>query len=284
MPEEEIIKEETEETEEVEDVEVDPELIIGEEAEIEEESEETEEEETSLEDVTKDYESLKGNYDSLQKHKGDLDKALHGLRQEIKTLKAGPKETDDDAEFTDSQLLGLMETHKDDPATMLQIMRHEAKQAAKNQGKETVQDLATGSLKKETDAFLLDKYPNFFSEDSEIRPVINEAKERFGLTDHPIGDFYAAGAVALHSLPQIMQSEFERGKKEALGGKAENKRIVDIGKKTPADPGKRSSKPSTTLSGTAAETAKQMNLNKAQQKIYAKMLGKKKLNTVSVEA
>lgn len=284
MEDEEAVEAEEVETEET-DVETDTELIIGDDSEIEDETEETEEEEeeTSLEDVTKEYESLKTNYESLSKHKGDLDKALHGLRQEIKTLKTGKTEADgEDAEFTDSQLLGLMETHKDDPATMLQIMRHEAKQAAKNQGKAVVDDLQTGNLKKQTDDFLLQQYPNFYSDDSEIRPVINSAKEKFGLDDHPLGDFFAAGSVALQSLPQIMQAQYERGKKEALGGKAEETRKENIGKKTPADSGKRSSK-STSLKGQALETAQQMGLSPSQQKLYAKMLGNKN-KSVSVEA
>ena len=107
---------------------------------------------------------------------------------------------------------------------------------------------------------------------------------RFGLNDHPLGDFYAAGAVALSSLPQIMKSEFERGKKEALGGKADEKRIEDIGKKTPADAGKKAGKSAETLTDQAKATADQMEMTPGQRKIYAKMLGNKKLNTVSVEA
>ncbi len=274
------------------DVDKDPELIIGDDDDSGDDSGDSDDpgDDPGDDDPSKPDEKdqliaeLEG---TLKNKEAEYSRNFYGLRQEMKKLKEGtPSESDDDAEFTDSQLMGLMETHKDDPATMLQIMRHEAKQAAKNQGKETVQDLATGNLKKETDAFLLDKYPNFYADDSEIRPIINQAKERFGLNDHPLGDFYAAGACALHSLPEIIKSAREEGKKEALGGKAEDKRIVDIGKKTPADPGRRSPKSSTSVSGTALETAKQMGFDKnpTLMKHYAKMLGNKKSNTVSVEA
>uniref|UniRef100_A0A6M3KZB1 Uncharacterized protein n=1 Tax=viral metagenome TaxID=1070528 RepID=A0A6M3KZB1_9ZZZZ len=239
---------------------------------------------SSLDDVVKDYESLKTNYESLQKHKGDLDKAIHGLRQEVRALKSTPKkdDSDDDAAFTDSQLIGLLNEHKDDPATLLQIMRHEATQAAKKGEKNTANAIEVSNRVKNAKNFLIQRYPDYYSEGFQGKEMVDTVKKELGIEDTPLGDLYGTGVAVLRDLPNLIRSIKEEAKREALGDKVETTRKNEILTTKPANKSKGLKRESTGLTAQQMETAKLLGMNKKQMQTYALQLANANKRTVTV--
>ncbi len=233
------------------------------------------------EDITKKFSDLETRLSERDSHVTDLNKAIHGLRKELKETKAEKMESGETV-FTDAQLINLIEEHKDDPATQLQIMKHVAKQHAKGAQEGAVDQAAISSTKKELDGFLSTTYPDLSTDGSEIRVVVDETKDRLGLSDHPYGDFLGTGAMLLQNIESFTAQAREEGKQEALKEMADGKRKADIKKKLPASPGGGKKKGSDVISSDVLKTAKQMGLSKKATEIYAKIRASAKQDTVTV--
>ncbi len=233
------------------------------------------------EDITKKFSDLETRLSERDSHVTDLNKAIHGLRKELKETKAEKMESGETV-FTDSQLVSLLEEHKDDAPTLLQVVKHVAKQSAKGAEKGAIDQAAMSGTKKELDGFLSTTYPDLSTDGSEIRVVVDQTKDRLGLSDHPYGDFLGTGAMLLQNIESFTAQAREEGKQEALKEVADGKRKEDIKKKLPASPGGGKKKGSDVISSDVLKTAKQMGLNKAQTKIYAQMRANKNQKTVTV--
>jgi hypothetical protein len=214
----------------------------------------------------------------LEEDKKNLKIALHKERQEKKAAKAAP----DDPVLTDEQLEKILEENPDS-ATQLKVVRYMAEKIAKGERKTAIEDVNAGQRSREMNKLLLDRYPDLADEGSAMRVEIEETKENLGISDHPYGDFFAVGARVLENLPTILTNAYEKGKKEALGEKAELKRGEKIngGKLTP---GGKKTAPSGVegLTKEQNESATQMAMTPSQRKIYAQLVGKN-TKTVSVE-
>ena len=233
------------------------------------------------EDITKKFSDLETRLSERDSHVTDLNKAIHGLRKELKEAKAEKVESGETV-FTDAQLVSLLEEHKDDPATQLQIMKHVARQHSQDAQKGAVDQAAISSTKKELDGFLSNTYPDLSTEGSEIRVVVDQTKDMLGLSDHPYGDFLGTGAMLLQNIEQFTAQAREEGKQEALKELADSKRKKDVKANLPASSGSGKQKGSGVISPDVLKTAKQMGLNKAQTKIYAQMRSRTKQTTVTV--
>ncbi len=232
-------------------------------------------------DITKKFSDLETRLSERDSHVTDLNKAIHGLRKELKETKTAKLDSEETV-FTDSQLVNLLEEHKDDAPTLLQVVKHVAKQSAKGAEKGAVDQAAISGTKKELDGFLSTTYPDLSTEGSEIRVVVDQTKDRLGLSDHPYGDFLGTGAMLLQNIESFTAQAREEGKQDALKEMADGKRKEDIKKNLPASPGSGKKGASSVISADVLKTAKQMGLNKSQTKIYAQMRSKSKQTTVTV--
>jgi len=230
--------------------------------------------------LTEDIKTLRTQLDALKTDKTNLQKALHEQRQKLKSIKATP--ADEDVPLTEAQLVQIYEENKDDPKTLLRIVKHQAEQAAKKASGKAVLDSDIKSKVKEADNLLLTMYPRLTEEGSEIRTATDEIKSFYNIDDNPFGDFFAMGVQVLNALPNIIASAEKRGEDKALNIKADDSRKKDI--KTNQTTHTKSTSPSNVgLSKTEQETAKQLNLSPGAFKTYQKLVGNKQSKNVQVK-
>jgi hypothetical protein len=236
-----------------------------EEEEVEEEEEEDEQALSEVqEQVKKESEHLQNLKDSIKAEQT----RLHSIRQEKQEAKAGDEETP----LTDAQLMGILEEHKDDPATMLNVIKYVSKQ----RDAEVIDSAEISRSKKEIDTALTQNFPDLAINDSELRTNIDSVKKTLRCDDHPYGDLFGVAVSIYRDLDVIRKEAFEAGKNEALGVKANDKRVKGIKEKKLAPKGKGSKqKEEGSLTSDQVETAKRIfgpKVTKGQQKLYATML------------
>ncbi len=216
----------------------------------------------------------------IRKNK-DLNRALHELRQEKKKEK---KEDDGETVLTDAQLEALMTEYKDDPKTLLNIIKYQAERAAKGAAKKTVDDADTIKKKREAEEYVYKNYPDLTQEDSELRVSVNKAKESLDLTDHPYGELLGTSVTALMALPTLLKNAYDKGRKDVEDGVKEKTRkdLIKDGDLTPK--GKKGGETGKALSADQSDVAKRLGLNTPrQQALLKKFTASKGARTVSVE-
>ena len=220
-----------------------------------------------------DLDSTKSEMQKLRTDKTSLNKALHEARQ-----KKAPKE--EDAPLSDEQLLKILSDNDGDPQTILNIVKYQATQAARQISGEVVSD-ADIKKKSEDAAGMLDEmYPSLSDQTSEMRQAIDATKKHYGLDGNPLGDLYATGVKVLEGLPDLIAAAEERGKKEGLADRADNNRKDKIKSNLSVKKGSKGS--SKGLSSSQEEAAGQMGLSPAQLKTYQKLVAGK-ATTVQVK-
>jgi hypothetical protein len=228
---------------------------------------------------------LRQELDSLKTDKKNLQKALHGERQKLKER----TKKESDVELTDEHLENIIRENTDpvtgvtDPKILLRVTRYMAERIARGEKDKAISEVDVSQKSRAVNNLLLERYPQLAEESSEMRIEIDQVKESLGLKDNPFGDAFAVGVRVVEKLPTILTNAYERGKKDALGVIAEEKRgdgIADS-KLTPKGDGKSSSKDSG-LTKEHLESANSLDLTASQKKIYAKLVGKNP-RTVSVE-
>jgi len=232
--------------------------------------------------LTEDIKTLQTQLDVLKTDKTNLQKALHEQRQKLKGLKQTPTKDDEDVPLTEAQLVQIYEENKDDPKTLLRIVKHQAEQAARKASGKAVLDSDIKSKVKEADNLLLTMYPRLTEEGSEIRIATDEIKSFYNIGDNPFGDFFAMGVQVLNALPNIISAAEKRGEDKALSIKADDSRKKDI-KSNQTTHSKSTPSSTAGLSKTEQETAKQLNLSPGAYKTYQKLVGNKQSKNVQVK-
>jgi hypothetical protein len=189
-------------------------------------------EKTETIDKTK-YSELETRYKSAESHIADLNRGMHGLRQELKKLKSEKKE-DGEVEFTDAQLLNVLKEHPGDEQMQMQVM----KQLVKQQGKKTEQSAAEIAETKQKQAaqqsWMQNNIPpHLLAEDSPFRRDVESAKDFLGLGDSPYAEFLGSAVAITMNMPTIIKTEVEKASKGIVKEKVEEKRKESIaGNKT----------------------------------------------------
>ena len=235
------------------------------EEEEEEEDDETEKRKAELEKIKEE-----AQYWKEQKEKN---RSLYFAEKNRKGKKTEDDDTGD-VEFSDEQLLGMLEAHKEDNVVLLQIMKQVGKQAAKKGEKNAINAAEMASQKKQLDSYLSENWPEINDESSEIYGDVQKAKELLHLEDHPMADFLAAGSVVFMNMKEMIKQAEERGKKANLKDASDNNRKKSIKNKKLSPKGKETGS-KVTLPAQAQETVKQLGMNPRQAKIYAKLLKSK---------
>lgn len=234
-----------------------------------EKTEKTEKSETPIEN--KELDELRRKYQSLENHKKDLDRSIHSLRKENKELKGGSKKEE---RLTDDQIAGLIENHKDDPATLLNIIKYVSQQSAEEKKAETLNEQAISTKRKELDERLQTDFPSLSDQSSQDYLSVEKAKNDLFIKDHPLGDFLGTAAILYFNLPNLLKDAKEEGKNEAVGIKTEEKRKEKIKDGQPLKAGDDAGKDGV-IPSNFQQTAKQMNMTKSQRKIYARLIANK---------
>jgi hypothetical protein len=229
-----------------------------------------------LQDKTSAYESQTKKLE--QANKG----LLKDLYKERQAKKEASAKKDDGPPLTDAQLQQILDENPGDTATMLKVVAYKSAQAAKEAKGTALDEVAENNRAKVANDFLLSRYPALADETSEMRQEVEQVKERFGLTNHKMGDLFAVGIRVAEDLPKIIQGAYEKGKADAIAIAANKKREGDIknGELTPRGKGKSDI---TSFSKTQADTANQMGLSKSQQAILATIKKGKAARSVVVE-
>lgn len=234
---------------------------------------------TEKKDDPDELSKLKAETDRLNRKITDLNKALHEERRSKKQ----PAKEDDGAQFNKAELLKLFREFKDDPDTLFQIVAYTAEQAAKGASKEAVDKSEIAKNKKETDAFLQKNYPQMFEENSDIRRAVDEVKSNMMLAEHPYGDFLGVATQLLINAPRLMQQAYENGRKEAMNGKADEKRKADVKDNQLMPKGKGNTQVSQSLTDGQRDVAKRLGITDPKKlATFANIVGKSP-RTIHVE-
>lgn len=241
---------------------------------------EKEEKKEKPEKATPADDPLKSEIDRLNKKVTDLNKALH---EERKAKKAQPAKDEGGEQLSKADLLKLYKEYKDDPDTMFQIMSYMAEQTAKGAAKESVDKSKVEANKKETESFLQKNYPDVFDEDSELRKVVNKTKGEMMLENHPYGDFLGTATQLLINAPKLMKQAYDKGRDDALNGKAEKTRKEVIKESGLTPKGKGASVGETLgLTDVQKDVAKKLGITGDKLKTYQKIVNKN-ARSISVE-
>ena len=253
-------------------IEIDPDEPEDEEPEDDEPEPDKEPEKDFEAELAKKDELLKKQDETIKEH----NRNLYGLRKKFKALET--KTADKDTVFTDDQLKKMIEEHQDDPAVMLQIMKHVSKQTAGDETKSQVSAMELSNRKKDLDGYLTTHYPDAFNEGSQDHQDLQKAKEYLGLLDHPLGDYLAGSATVALQMPDMLENAKKEAKESAI--KVEENRKKSI-KETNLESGKKKSK-GVKLSDNHLAVAKQLGLSKSATRYYKEMLNNTKPATVEV--
>lgn len=185
-------------------------------------------------DIAKQFEELKSQNVELQKA---LNRKFYNLRQERKQ-KEKEGGNADKPQFTDAQLLKILEEHRDDPAVTLQVIKHMTEQTASKTKKEAVEDTVIKQRQEVTQNWLHQNAPEIFDESSEVRATHERMLSELRLEDHPLGDFLAAAAAKMTVIPEMLKQAEEAGRKKALAEAAEASRTKAVKGGGPAGGGK----------------------------------------------
>ena len=236
------------------------------------------------EDETDDGEALaaqlKERDDKLAKQEKkikEMNRSFYGMRKELKSMK-DVKESQDTT-FTDEQLRGIIDKNRDDPDVMLQIMKQVAKQTGGDAAKGQVDAANISTRRKELDLPLTKTWPDAHDEGSEDHASLQEAKDYFYLTDHPLGDFLAGAGTALMQMDDVLEKTKKEARKTALNVESKRKKII---KGNSLQVPKNKDSKLKALSKDSQAVAKQIGLSPSATKIYETLLQPGK-NNATVE-
>ena len=238
-------------------------FTVGEEEPPAEKPEDKPAEKAETPDYGKQITELQAKNEELQKQ---LNRKFYNLRKESK--KAESTEGDK-PQFTDAQLLKILEEHRDDPAVTLQVMKHMTEQAAKTTKKEAVEDSTLLQQKTQADTWLKANIPQLYEDGSELREKTDEIRSTLRLNDHPLGDFLAVAAAQVSAIPNMIKQAREDERKKALAEAAETSRKAAVKGGGPAS-AKADHKGGTDETSFRA-SGKSMGLTGSQLDIYIQM-------------
>jgi hypothetical protein len=194
-------------------------------ADADDKKEEKPAEKAETPDYGKQITELLAKNEELQKQ---LNRKFYNLRKESKEKKAEGAETGEKPQFTDAQLLKILEEHRDDPSVTLQVMKHMTEQAARVTKKEAVEDTAILQQKIQAESWLKQNIPQLYEDGSELREKTDEIRSTLRLNDHPLGDFLAVAAAQVSAIPNMIKQAREDERKKALAEAAEASRKAAV--------------------------------------------------------
>lgn len=179
---------------------------------------------------------VRGLRDELKK----MNRAFYNLRQEQKAAK-DKKPEGSETEFTDAQLLRIMEEHKEDPAVMLQVIRQAQKQELKKHGKALADDMESKTLREHNSAWIRNNAPDVMEDGSDNHQAVTQAIERLKIGEHPLAEFIAVNVLRASNIRAIVDAKVKEEKEKWLAESGEKARVAAVKSGSPAK-----SKPSTT--------------------------------------
>jgi len=226
-------------------------------------------------DADDPVEALRKEFEAkLSEKEKEINRLGYALRNAAKPKDSDKKGADEGQQFSDAQLLAILQEHKDDPTVQLQVMKEIARRndADTLQAAEKASDIKTkrGQLHE----FLGKAYPETMKEGTEQYDQVSQAVDWFHLDGHPLGRELAVAGMLLQTLPQTIQQVKEAARKEALAERADQARKKQIKNNAPGGTGdKNKGNKAPALSGTKLETAKMLFPNDAKaQARYAKLV------------
>lgn len=231
--------------------------------------------EKPVDDSTKSKDEI----DRLTRKVSDLNKALH---EERKSKKEAAKASEETPPLSKAELQKLWKEYQNDPDTLFQITAYMTEQAARGASKEVIDKNKIGENKKETDAFLQKNYPDLYKEDSEMRRAVDKTKDEMGFTDHPYGDFVGTAVQLLINAPNIMKNVYDKGRNDALSGKAEKTRKEVVRESGLTPKGKPPGKEAAHLTDSQKDVASRLGLTGNKLKTFEKIVSKN-AKIISVE-
>ena len=159
---------------------------------------------------------FKSERDDLLRKNKDLNKALHEARQK--------KGGDEEASLTDDQIKGILEEYKDDPSTLINVIKYIAKSTAKGEADKSIDSVQIKHKQKVTEEFIHKTYPSLLEDGSQIRTTVDKMKDEYLLKDHPLGEYLATSVTIMGALPSILKSAYDKGIADFQAGKAEKSR------------------------------------------------------------
>ena len=239
---------------------------VGEETPPAEKAEDKPADKAETPDYGKQITELQAKNEELQKQ---LNRKFYNLRKESK--KADGAEAADKPQFTDAQLLKILEEHRDDPAVTLQVIKHMTEQASKTTKKEAVEDSTVNQQKIQAETWMKANVPDLYDENSDLREKTDEIRQTLRLENHPLGDFLSVAAAQLTAIPNMIKAAREDERKKALAEVAETSRKAAIKGGGPAG-----NKPQDLKGGGGDEASyrasgKAMGLTAGQLELYISM-------------
>lgn len=206
----------------------------------------------------------------------NLNKALHEARQSKKAATA-------EDPLTDDQLEAIYAEHKDDPKTVLRIIKYMAQQQASGVAGKHIEAQRISQVKAGVDSYVFQAFPGITEDGSSFRKHIDGIKQKYGLGDHPLSDAASIGMDLLFNFPAILQRAREEGKQQALDIKAEEGRQGGIKANALLKKGGSTKSSADIPSGDGFGDVLRM-MSKGERATYKKLLANPKARSMSVEA
>jgi hypothetical protein len=164
-------------------------------------------------------------------------------------------------------------------------MEYMMNKTASEKKTEALNEVRVGQAKREMDAFLLERYPSLANDDSEMRVEVEQAKAKYGLTDHPYGDYFGVATRVMETLPDIIRQAYEKGKTDGMSHKADDKRREKISESDLTPSGKKKGDTTGDLTPSQKETAKALGFKPGSTayKHYVSLVSAKSARGVYVE-
>jgi archaellum component FlaC len=216
------------------------------------------------------FEKLEKNYNRASSHIEDLNKAISGLRKENKDLKKSVNKPDKDGDFTDAQLVQIIDENKDDPGVLVHAVKQLIKQ--NNADLKELTDKKVDIARKRTEIDGVMKGWQAYIDKNQ--DSVDKAIDYHGLDDHPFKEHLALGAIMVTAWPKMVESIKEEAKKEALSGVSEEARKKNIKNNKPDTSGDRTNTGDGETPSSWAEAAERLGLNKKQRERYFNLMKK----------
>jgi hypothetical protein len=215
-------------------------------------------------DLKSRFDKLEENYNRASSHIEDLNKAISGLRKENKELKKSTKKIDDEGDFTDAQLIQIIDENKEDPGVLVHAVKQLIKQNNADLKELTDKKVDIARKRTEVDG-VMKGWQQYIDKNQDS---VDKAIEYHGLDDHPFKEHLALGAIMVTAWPKMVESIKEEAKKEALSGVSEQTRKKNIKNNKPDTSGDRADAGDGETPSNWAETAERLGMSKKQRERY----------------
>lgn len=196
----------------------------------------TDDDSSNAEDSDVDDDSQEKDTDKPEtKEPTELEKAQAALAQATKEknwaaaeLRKSRKPVQTESPLTDAQLEAIISEHKDDPASMLKIMKYVSDESTKKGNADTIDAMKVSEVKSKTDQYVKDNWDVLLDESSPTYTEAQNLKNTLGVKDHFAADYLIGSVMVAQNYQKDVEAGYQKGLAEGQGKLTEANRKKGI--------------------------------------------------------